>query len=566
MFNVAIPNTNDVFAKYSQLLSRLTRAWAVCRRDELAPLDNFIESCDALYKFSKAHGFSALNSLVSKVLTVCNSIKQTNRNDKNAAKEIEWLLNQLLRSSSDNVSPFIKSANALKYTNGKASGTLDEQVEPEVLVDDADVISSRNLSRQKTNIVVIDDQVSIGKALTMALEDFSLNAQFFESIDAFKEVMNDIAVDLVLLDIMMPNVTQEQVFEFANELVKTGIKVISCSATFTLETRLLAVRAEVSDYIVKPINTYVLVEKISRVLEWQKRAKFNVVIVDDQQTMGEFYKTMLEQAGCNVKFFKSAALLFNSLEDLSPDIFLLDMNMPDVNGVEIAKMLRQEQKFEFVPIIFITAEENKEEHLLALEAGADDIITKSLPIQQITRQINRRLMRASELKAFVTNDQLTGVLNHGQIIETANQTIRLSNRRKTSTAIAVIDVDRFKTVNDKYGHLMGDKVLCALGQLLSASVRETDHVGRYGGEEFVIVFVDCDLDDAARKVQYIKDTFNRMKFNSEGTKEQFSVSFSAGVIDLLAFDNIQEAIGSADKALYKAKEQGRNKVIKYRLN
>lgn len=558
-------NNEDVSSNYSQLLSRLTRAWATARRDEMSSLNQFVQACIDLRTFSQEHDFAALYSVLSKVLKVCDSVLQQNRRDKNATKEIEWLLNQLLRGSTDDIDPFIQVPGT--YTNAN-DDTLDESgssPEPDVIIDGTDILSTRDAPRQRSNIAVIDDQVSIGKALTMALEDFSLNAQFFESIDEFKEVMNDTDIDLVLLDIVMPNVTQEQVFNFARELVEKGIKVISCSATFTLETRLLAVRANVSDYIVKPINTYVLVEKISRVLEWQKRAKFNVVIVDDQQTMGEFYQTMLEQAGCNVKFYKTAAQLFDSLEDLSPDIFLLDMNMPDVNGIEIAKMLRQEQKFEFVPIIFITAEENKEEHLLAVEAGAEDVITKSLPVQLITRQINQRLMRASELKAFVATDQLTGVLNHGQIVETANQTIRLSNRRKTCTAIAVIDVDRFKTVNDKYGHLMGDKVLCALGQLLSASVRETDHVGRYGGEEFVIVFVDCDLDDAAKKVQYIKDNFNRMTFNGGNKSEAFSVSFSAGVVDLLAFDNIQEAIGSADKALYKAKEQGRNKVIKYRL-
>jgi diguanylate cyclase (GGDEF)-like protein len=280
--------------------------------------------------------------------------------------------------------------------------------------------------------------------------------------------------------------------------------------------------------------------------------------------MGTFYKTMLEQVGCDVTFFASAQELFTVLDDLAPDMFLLDMMMPDVDGLEVAQMIRQEHKFDFAPILFITGDEQVESRLAAIDAGADDVISKMTPIKTITHQILTRLARASKVSAFVAKDALTGVLNHSQIVERANQTIRSLNRRNSQATIAVIDVDHFKRVNDNHGHIVGDKVLCALGQLLSNSVRETDIVGRYGGEEFVIVFDDCSVDDAANKVQLIKDIFGSMRF--QGNNAEFIVTFSAGLVDLGSFDSVMPAIAAADKALYKAKHDGRNKVVKYKVN
>lgn len=414
----------------------------------------------------------------------------------------------------------------------------------------------------KPTIAIIDDQASVANALSSNLQDFALNVTCYESVTAFENSSEFNSTDLVLLDIVMPNITEVEVFEFAKKLVDNGTKVISCSSKFTFETRLLAVRANVSDYAVKPTNTYVLVEKICRALRLQNHRKHRIVIVDDQETMGTFYKTMLEQTGCDVIFFNSAQALFEALDDLNPDMFLLDMMMPDVDGLEVAKMLRQEHKFDFAPILFLTANEQVENRLAAIDAGADDVINKISSVNTITSQVLTRLNRASEVRAFVSKDPLTGVLNHGQIVENATQAMRVSMRHEKPSAIAVIDVDLFKKVNDTYGHIAGDKVLCSLGQLMASSVRDTDSVGRYGGEEFVLVFSECSVDDAASKVKMIKDVFSNMTFSADN--KQFQVTFSAGVVNLNEYDNVQTAISFADKALYRAKEDGRNKVIMYR--
>lgn len=536
--------------KYKQDLAGLISAWASFRKNKNKDeLTHFYFACNSLLQEISRYKLLPLQQVIKSMSETANAGLNNKKEDKDLIKEIDWLINQLIRGSHEENDPFLD----LKKSKSD-DGFLDQQ------------LSARPSSINRTakpNIVVIDDQLSVAQSLAKTLEDFALNVSYFTSIEGFKKEQKSIKVDLVLLDIVMPNVTEEEVFDFAKDLVLQGIKVISCSSKFTFESRLLAVRANVSDYAVKPVNTYSLVEKIGRALGLHQSRKYHIVIVDDQETMGAFYKAMLEHVGCDVTFFDSATSLFETLDDLSPDMFLLDMMMPDVNGLEVAKMIRQEHKFDFAPIIFITGDDLVENRLAAIDAGAEDVISKSTPVKTITHQVLTRLARASKVSAFVAKDALTGVLNHSQIVERTNQCIRSTQRRNSKAALVVIDVDLFKKVNDTYGHVAGDKVLCALGQLLAHSVRETDIVGRYGGEEFVIVFEDCDVDDGANKVQLVKDVFSKMRFGS-GDKE-FNVTFSAGLVDLGSFDNVMPAIAAADKALYKAKSDGRNRVIKYKL-
>ena len=535
-------------AKYKKNLIRLTQSWAKFRKLRIPDeLKLFHKECAFILHDTSAFELAALHQVISSMKEIAEEGLENKKQSKQVILEIDWLINQLIRGNQEDNDPFLlatpqQDVNQNIVTSMKSHTSVIERA-------------------TKPNIVIIDDQKSVGLALIKMLEDFSFHARYFESISEFKEAVKAHEVDLVLLDVVMPGVTQEAVFEFANELQHSGIKVMCCSSTFTFDVRLLAVRAKVVDYIVKPVNTYILVEKIGRALGLQSQSSYNIVIVDDQESMGTFYKAVLEQAGCTVKFYSSARELFTNLDDLSPDIFLLDLMMPDVDGLEVAKMIRQEHKFDFAPILFITADEQDISRLKAIDAGADDVINKTTSIQSITKQLLMRLERASKVKAFVAKDPLTGVLNHGQIVELANQAIHSQHRRKSNSALAIIDVDLFKKVNDLHGHIMGDKVLCALGQLLSNSVRETDRVGRYGGEEFVIVFEDCSLTDAAKKVQAIKQTFSKLKFGNEPNR--FSVSFSAGLVDLQFYEAVQPAIATADKALYKAKMSGRNRVVIY---
>jgi diguanylate cyclase (GGDEF)-like protein len=482
-------------------------------------------SLDQMFQTLQASCFKGIN----KITTITQTVS-----------DIDWLMNQLIRSNQLNPDPFLLPSNV------SGMCLLKERE------------SSSNSIHQSVKIAVIDDERSVGMALTAVLKQFALEVSYFDSIEKFEVSLKQDFPDLVLLDIVMPGVNAEQVFAFARTLVDKGIKVISCSSLFSFETRLSAVRAGVSDYAVKPVNPYSLVDKITRALKRDVNHSYQIVLLDDQESMGEFYKAVFAHVNVDFHFFTTAESLIKAIEYLHPDLFLLDRVMPSVNGLEVAAMIRQESKFDFSPIVFLTADECMDTKLNILEHSADDLIVKTTPAPMVLRQVMARLERASFIKSFVSKDPLTGVLNHGQIIEIANHQIQLNQRNASECSLALIDVDRFKSVNDSYGHTSGDIVLNGIATLLKSSVRSTDYVGRYGGEEFVILFVNCNLRDAHAKLELIREKCSQMRFLQD--KPKVEITFSGGVVALNAYQSLQLAISDADQLLYAAKDGGRNQT------
>ena len=175
------------------------------------------------------------------------------------------------------------------------------------------------------------------------------------------------------------------------------------------------------------------------------------------------------------------------------------------------------------------------------------------------QQVDSRIQRVKEIRYLASRDSLTGVLNHGQIMDAVSHSLRLASRQQKSTVVVMIDLDHFKEVNDKYGHLGGDKVLISLGQLLLQSVRDTEHVCRYGGEEFMVVFSDATLTIIESKMNKILSAFLQINYTLTG--QSFNCSFSAGMASSVDHMKLSELISSGDAAVYKAKKESRNRIF-----
>lgn len=534
--------SSAVQQQYKTDLKALIGAWSRARLSQSkTALKGFQTKLIGTSEDYEAHPLHALHQILQTMQDSCESGMQGENSIKKTATDIDWLMNQLIRSNQIDPDPFLSTSSANDTHFLKNSQPM-----------------ARN-THSNIKVAVIDDEASVGGAMCLMLEQFAYKTSLYDSIFAFEQSLNHGAPDIVLLDICMPNVTQQAVFEFAQQLNKRGIKVITCSSLFSFETRLQAVRAGVSDYAVKPINPYILVEKISKALKRNVSNAYQIVLLDDQESMGEFYQAVFSQVNVDFHFFQKAESLIAALEFLQPDLFLLDKVMPTVNGLEVAEMIRQDAKFDFAPIVFLTADEQLDTKLKVLAHGGDDLIAKTTPAPIVLEQVLARLERSAFIKSFVSKDPLTGVLNHGQIMEAANHQLRLNKRHQHHCALALVDVDFFKNVNDNYGHSAGDMVLNGLGQLLKASVRETDYVGRYGGEEFVILFVDCDAQQANQKLNSIREKCAKMRFVQD--KPEILIRFSGGLVALQDFSSLPKAISEADKLLYLAKENGRNQII-----
>jgi len=240
-----------------------------------------------------------------------------------------------------------------------------------------------------------------------------------------------------------------------------------------------------------------------------------------------------------------------------PDIILLDIQMPEMDGFEVCKILKADKETENIPIIFMTARTDVESIKEAFEVGAADYITKPIKQFEIIARVKTQLKLTEsikELKETAYTDGLTKLYNHKKIFESLDLEIKREKRYKNNLSVMIVDIDFFKTVNDTYGHHMGDIVLEKLSEIIKATIRDADIAGRYGGEEFLIIFPEISEDEAFRAGERLRKNIEAVEFEN-----RIKITISGGVAEYIGKTAL-ELIEKADRNLYRAKENGRNRI------
>jgi diguanylate cyclase (GGDEF)-like protein len=238
---------------------------------------------------------------------------------------------------------------------------------------------------------------------------------------------------------------------------------------------------------------------------------------------------------------------------------LIDVYMPEVSGPELATVIRQQSAYVGMPIVFLSGETDRSAQLAAMRGGGDDFLTKPITPEHLVSALTTRLERARTLRHQLTHDGLTGLLNHSTMTERLKTEVGRAFRCGTPLAVAMVDLDHFKQVNDTYGHTAGDRVLKNLARLLQQRLRRTDHIGRYGGEEFMLILVGADGQAGAHVLDELRERFAQINHVHDGTTWQSQ--FSAGVASFPEHNDIASLVKAADAALYAAKRAGRNRVV-----
>ena len=291
----------------------------------------------------------------------------------------------------------------------------------------------------------------------------------------------------------------------------------------------------------------------------RENASISVLIVDDDEVAGETYSLALQQAGMQTHIVAQPEQVPDAVETLSPDLILLDLNMPGADGLEVARVVRQSRRALSLPIVFLSAERDRGRQNLARSIGGDDFITKPVNLDDLAAQVRMRAERALALKQVMERDSLTGLLNHGRFKDRILAEVDRSGRTGAPISVCLIDIDHFKEVNDRFGHPMGDQVIRTLAHLLVGGLRKTDVVARYGGEEFGILLLDTSGPDALPVIEKLRRRFAEFTFGSGASS--FAVTFSAGICEGWRECSADRLIGTADEALYVAKNNGRNRVV-----
>jgi diguanylate cyclase (GGDEF)-like protein len=337
------------------------------------------------------------------------------------------------------------------------------------------------------------------------------------------------------------------------------IPTVFLSAYDKFEERLEAARAGSSAYLTKPVNIGNLIDKLDNLTAPKPLTPYRVMIVDDSAALTAYHAAILEQAGMTVKMVTNPFKAIESLQEFTPDLILIDLYMPECNGTDLAKVIRQLDTFVSIPIVFLSAESDLDKQLFAMGIGGDDFLTKPIQPQHLISSVTTRIRRSLMLRSFMVRDSLTGLLNHTAIKDLLVGEMAWAIRQKKALSFAMIDIDQFKKINDNYGHPTGDRVIKSLSRLLKQRLRSSDLVGRYGGEEFAVVLVDADRTMAMKILDKIRNDFSQLHHQAEG--KEFQVTFSCGIADASQFPDAAKLGDAADKALYKAKHAGRNRVM-----
>jgi diguanylate cyclase (GGDEF)-like protein len=254
----------------------------------------------------------------------------------------------------------------------------------------------------------------------------------------------------------------------------------------------------------------------------------------------------------------------------APKLAILDWMMPGLDGVQLCRQLRQDKEEHYIYILLLTAKQAKEDVIEGLEAGADDYISKPFDPQELRVRLrtgkrilcllDQIIMARETLRDLAARDPLTGLWNHCAIIDLLANEINRADRQGNHVGLVLVDLDRFKSINDTYGHLVGDHVLRQAANCMSGLIRPYDAVGRLGGEEFLVVLPGCDQTNTISHAERLRLAINRLAVSTPVGPLHFTASFGVTVIGPEARVDAQTAIEAADCAMYAAKHAGRDRV------
>jgi len=423
---------------------------------------------------------------------------------------------------------------------------------------------SDNLASNSENksplILIVDDDKDFCSTLALQLEHLGYRTRSIHELQDLVKSIQTYKPQAILMDIIFKGqanagTTMMKELRDQDEIL---VPIVYMSANDNIDSRLEAVRSDGVAFLSKNFSLGELKNMIDVIIPLQKNATYKVLIIDDDKVSATFCSAILEHAGINVSCLDSYVNVFESIVNLDPDVILLDMYMPNVDGFEMASVIRQHQNFSTIPIVIMSSETDVNKQFKMRSIGADDFILKPFKPHHLIDTIMNRIQRSRQTKRLIYTDGLTGLLLFNKIKDQITNLLESCVRYNLDFSIALIDLDFFKDVNDRYGHLTGDQILRNFSEFLLSHVRKSDIVTRSGGEEFTIIFPYTNADNAMRALNALREAFAQ-RVQHTGNKE-FKVSFSAGIANINRFQDLISLISAADQALYRAKEKGRNNI------
>ena len=440
-------------------------------------------------------------------------------------------------------------------------------------------------------ILVVDD-IETNRRLLEA----RLSAEYFEVLEASDgyaaiEAARTQEPDLILLDVMMPGMDG---FETCRRLKADAalrhIPVVMVTALDQREQRIKGLEAGADELLTKPVDDVALFARVRSLLrlkvvmdELRLRETDDEVAPEEPIQSGHILVASADaESGQRIaSMFDAPFKVSHSHEPLdmlrrarSADLVVIDLTSQRFDGLRLAARIRSDAETRQVPILAIVDSDDRTGMVRALDLGVTDVILRPLDrgeMQARARTPVRRKAYADALRdrleeslEMAVTDALTGLHNRRYVVSRLSQSLDSLERSGRRFAVALIDIDHFKRINDSWGHQAGDQVLKGFADRLRRELRAVDIAGRYGGEEFLILFSGASADDALEAAERFRAAMAREPFYAPASGDAIPVTVSAGISVGELGDDVEDVIARADAALYEAKSSGRNQVIAWR--
>jgi len=470
------------------------------------------------------------------------------------ATELELRMNAFLKAAAHDAGAFAPIADAVgSFLHWAASATQTKAMPSAIPAPCAPAAAGA-----PRLIYLVHDDTLVARDIAGQLENFGYEVEVITALAHLQEYIDRRLPSAVVMDLGFPAGILAGAAEVARirQANAHGFAVIFISTRSNFEARLATVRAGADAYFSKPLDMVALIDRLDALTVQEEKQPCRVLIVDDDLQTAEHYAAVLRGAGMDVRVLEQIPSMLQTLGEYRPELILMDVYMPGCNGVDLARLIRQDNMYLDVPIVFLSSESDVEKQLDAIESGADDFLTKPIQPAHLVSALNSRVLRYRALRSLIMRDSLTGLFNHSALKEHLAREIARARRSRAPLTLAMVDIDHFKRINDSHGHPVGDQVIRALARLLQQRLRRGDIIGRYGGEEFAIIMPGTPPDAAAQVLDQVRASFSTIRHYAEA--HDFTATFSAGVAELATDGDADTLFRLADQALYQAKHDGRN--------
>ncbi len=430
---------------------------------------------------------------------------------------------------------------------------------PEIEALIAGDIDIGRIERENRLVFVLESEPVLMAELTLQLDYYGYTVRPFPTLASFASALETATPCAIILNRQLSDGASLNALTAYQKIRIRPVPAIIIAERGDLNSRLEAVRSGGNAYFQKPVDISALVDTLDVLTAADSGQSYRILIVEESHPLAEHHALILQNSGMETHIINDPMEIMTPLKNFRPDLILMDTYMPHCTGLELASVLRQQEDFTSIPIIFLSSATTSEKQLHANSLGGDDFLAKPVTPHHLVSSVLSRIKRATKLRTLITHDGLTGLLNHSTTKERLRLEMERSKRLENRLVFALIDIDRLKPINETLGHPIGDRIIKSLAHLLKQRLRKTDIVGRIGGEQFAVILLDINGPTAERIINEIRENFGLIEHRHG--ESPFRKTFSCGIAVFPEFDaaNLSEA---AEKALRTAKNSGRNRVVR----